>query len=251
MFKSLFKSLGFGNVKIDARLRTPSVPQGGTLQGDVYIMGSDSHSTIDQLWVKVITNFKREGSDDYEYNQNITLAQYKLFDRLPVAAKEQKSVPFSIQLPFETPVTTIGYQRVYLSTVADTSAIFDPGDTDAIQITPHPHSDRVLRAVQNIGFTLYKVDCEYNTRFGGQYPFVQEFEFKPTGEFRGRLDELEAYLKPHPNGCDVTFQIDRRGGWAEFFGTDESYARLQLTLHDLNDPGLENNLRNYIWQQMR
>lgn len=250
MFKKLFKSLGFGNVKVDARLRNPSVVQGGTLEGDVYIMGSDSPTTIDQLYLKVITQFKRE-SGDSEYTENITLSQFKLFDRMPVQAHEQRSVPFQIPIPFETPVTTMGYQRVYLQTAAETSAIFDPSDNDPIQVQPHPHSQRVLQAIQNIGFSLFKVDCEYNPRFGGQYPFVQEFEFKPSGEFRGRLDELEAYLRPHHHGIDVTFQIDKRGGWAELFGTDESYAKLQLTQNDLHDYNLENNLRNYIWQRMR
>jgi sporulation-control protein len=249
MFKSLFKSLGFGNVKIDARLHNPSVVQGGVLSGDVHVMGSDSHTTIDELWIKVMTQFKREG-DDYDTTHNIALAQYKLLDRFPVPPHQQQAVPFQIQLPFETPVTTMGYQRVYLQTAAETSALFDPNDNDPIQVAPHPHSARVLQAIQNIGFQLFKVDCEYNTRFGGQYPFVQEFEFKPTGEFRGRLDEVEAYLKPHPHGIDVTFQIDKRGGWSEFFGTDESYARLQLTLNDLQDHNLENNLRNYIYQRM-
>jgi sporulation-control protein len=145
----------------------------------------------------------------------------------------------------------MGYQKVYLQTTLETSAIFDPSDTDAIQVQPHPHVQRMLQALQNIGFNLFKVDCEYNRRFGGQYPFVQEFEFKAGGEFRGRLDELEAYFRPHPQGINVTFQIDKRGGWSEFFGTDESYAQLQLSANELQSGNLENSLRNYIYQRIR
>ncbi|MDQ4121780.1 MAG: sporulation protein [Acidobacteriota bacterium] len=248
MFGNIFKKLGFGNVKVDARLHNPSVVQGGILSGDVFIMGSDSTTQIDELYLKVLTQFKKEG-DDYDSTHNCVLAQHKLFDRFQVNAGEQKSIPFQIQVPFETPVTTMGYQKVFLQTTLETSAIFDPNDTDYIQVQPHPHVQRMIQAIQNLGFSLHKVDCEYNRRFGGQYPFVQEFEFKPHGEFRGRMNELEAYLKPHPHGVNVTFQLDKRG-WSEFFGMNESYAQLQLSVQDLQGYNLENNLRNYLYQRL-
>lgn len=250
MFKSLFKKLGFGNAQVDARLRGGAVMQGGVLEGDVFITGADDATTIDELYLRVVTEYKRESGDN-TYHESCTLAQHKLFDRFVIQAREQKAIPFAIQLPFETPVTNMGWQRVYLQTVLETSAIFDPKDTDPIQVSPHPFTQRVLQAIQNIGFSMIKVDCEYSSRFGGQYPFVQEFEFRPMGgEFRGRLDELEAYLRPNPYGIDVTFQIDKRGGLSEFFGMDESYAGLQLNEAQLRDPNLEMNLRNFIAQRM-
>jgi sporulation-control protein len=108
-----------------------------------------------------------------------------------------------------------------------------------------------LNAVQGIGFSLFKVDCEYTHKFGGRFPFVQEFEFRPTGEFRGRLDELEAYLRPSGQGIEVIFQIDKRAGaFSEFFGTDESHASVQLSEADLQNPNLGMNLRNLIAQRM-
>lgn len=250
MFKSLFKKLGFGNVEVDARLRGGAVAQGGILEGDVFIIGASDVTTIDELYVKIVTEYTRE-SDDYEKRETCILAEHKLFDRLTVQPKEEKSVPFSIQLPFETPVTTMGWNRVYLQTTAETSAIFDPNDTDQIQVAPHPHTQAVLNAIQNLGFQLYKVDCEYTHRFGGRYPFVQEFEFKASGEFRGKLDELEAYLRPNPNGIEVIFQIDKRGGmFSEFFGTDESHTSTNLSAADLQNPNLPMVLRNLIASKM-
>ena len=250
MFKSLFKKLGFGNIQVDARLRGGTVVQGGVLEGDVFITGADDATTIDELYLRIVTEYTKE-SDDYESRHNCILAEHKLFDRLTVQPKEQKSVPFAIQLPFETPVTTVGWNRVYLQTTAETSAIFDPKDTDPIQVTPHPHTQAVLNAIQNLGFQLYKVDCEYTHRFGGRYPFVQEFEFKPSGEFYGRLDELEAYLRPNPNGIEVIFQIDKRGGmFSEWVGTDEKHASTTLSVADLQNPNLNAVLRNLITSRM-
>lgn len=249
MFKSLFKKLGFGNAKVDARLRGP-VTQGGMLEGDVFITGADEATTIDELYLKVVTEYTRE-ADDYQKTESCMLAEHKLFDRFTVQAKEEKSIPFSIRIPFETPVTTMGYNKVYLQTTLETSAIFDPNDTDPVEVRPHPHTEKIIRAIESLGFSLYKVDCEYTNRFGGRYPFVQEFEFKPTGEFRSRLDELEAYLRPNDHGIDIVFQIDKRGGFfGEYFGTDESHAMVSLTEHDLQSPDLAANMRNFILQKM-
>lgn len=249
MFKSIFKKLGFGNIQVDARLRGP-VEQGGILNGEVVINGADDATTIDELYLRIVTEYTRE-SDDYERRETCILAEHKLFDSLAVQPKEQKSIPFSIQMPFETPVTTVGWNRVYLQTTAETSAIFDPKDTDPIQVTPHPHTQAVLNAIQNLGFQLYKVDTEYTYKFGGRYPFVQEFEFKPSGEFYGRLDELEAYLRPNQNGIEVIFQIDKRGGmFSEFFGTDEKHALTNFSVSDLQNPNLSSQLRNLILSRM-
>jgi sporulation-control protein len=246
MFKSLLKKIGFGNAKVDARLRGGAVVQGGVLEGDVFITGADDATTIDELYLRVVTEYQRE-SDDYHVTEHATLAEHKLFDRFTVQPREQKTVPFRIQLPFETPVTTFGGTKVYLQTTLETSAIFDPNDTDPIQVAPHAHTQAVLNALQNLGFQLFKVDCEYAPRFGGRFPFVQEFEFKPGSEFYGRLDELEAYLRPNPNGVEVVFQVDRRGGvFSEFFGTDEKYATTHLSVADLQNPNLPTNLRNLI-----
>lgn len=250
MFKSLFKKLGFGNAEVDARLRGGAVVQGGVLEGDVYIKGAGDATAIDELYLRVVTEYTRE-SDDYSVKESCVLTEQKLFDRFTVQANEEKTIPFALQLPFETPVTTMGWNRVYLQTTLETSAIFDPNDTDPIQVAPHPHTERVLGALQNLGFSLFKVDCEYTHRFGGRYPFVQEFEFKPSGEFYGRLDELEAYLRPNPNGIDVVFQIDKRGGmFSEFFGTDETHALINLSAADLQSPNLPQILRNSILQRM-
>jgi sporulation-control protein len=249
MFKSLFKKLGFGNISVDARLRG-AVQQGGVLQGEVVISGADEATTIDELYLRVVAEYTRE-SDDHNSTERSTLVDHKLFDRLAIQAKEQKSVPFSIQLPFETPVTTMGYNRVYLQTTAETSAIFDPNDTDHLEVHPHPYTQQVLNAVQAVGFSLYKVDVEHAPRFGGRFPFVQEFEFKPTGEFRGRLDELEAYIRPNAGGVEIVFQIDKRGGmFSEYFGTDERHAMITLNANELQNPDLPSVLRNLIYQRM-
>ncbi len=66
-------------------------------------------------------------------------------------------------------------------------------------------------------------------------PFGQDFEFVVRrGEFRGKLDELEAIMFPEERSLDLVLQIDRavRGlgrFLSEAMGTDESYVRITVT----------------------
>jgi sporulation-control protein len=103
---------------------------------------------------------------------------------------------------------------------------------------------RVLQAVERLGFHLHKVDCEYAHHFGGHYPFVQEFEFKPTGNYRNYLDELEIIFRLNPDELEVLLELDKRargfGGWLdEAFDLDERYARFYLTQSDLDEINVE------------
>ncbi len=96
----------------------------------------------------------------------------------------------------------------------------------------------VLEAVENLGFRLQEVDCEYTTHFHGTYSFVQEFEFRPIGKYCPHLDELEVIFRLSPEQLEVLLQIDRRArgfkSWFnEAFDLDERYDRFYLTQSDL------------------
>lgn len=67
-----------------------------------------------------------------------------------------------------------------MRTGLDIKTAINPKDRDALEVRPHPLVHRVLEAVEKLGFHLHKVECEYADRFGGAYPFVQEFEFRPV-----------------------------------------------------------------------
>jgi sporulation-control protein len=91
-----------------------------------------------------------------------------------------------------------------------------------------------------------------NPHFGSQYPFVQEFEFRPFGNYRGRLDELEVVFALQSNQLEVFLEIDRRargfGGFlAEAFDMDECYFRFHVTQNYLNYPlELETRINDII-----
>lgn len=232
MFKKLLAKVGIGAATVDTRLYNDALVPGEIIEGEVYITGGDVSQDIDDIYISVVTQYKREVEDN-TVTEECKLLKYCLSERFSLQPKEKKIIPFSFPIPEETPLT-IGNQPVYLRTGLDISTAIDPKDTDYIQVYPHPLMQLVLDALENLGFQLYKVDCEYNSHFGGRYPFVQEFEFRPIGKYQGYLDELEVIFSLYSDELEVFLEIDKRargfGGFlAEAFDMDERYIRFQVT----------------------
>jgi len=235
MFKKLLASVGIGSAQVDARLSRDSLRPGDMVEGEVHIAGGDIAQDIDEIYMYVVTHYERE-VDDSKVKEECILLKHRLSERFTLQPKEKRVLPFSFRLPWETPLT-MGRQPVYLRTGLDIKNAIDPGDSDFIEVVPHPLMEKVLDAVKEVGFQLYKVDCEHNRYLGRHYPFVQEFEFRPTGKYRSRLEELEVifYLQEHE--CEVLMQVDKRarglfGALEEALNLDERYVRFRLTAAD-------------------
>jgi sporulation-control protein len=239
MFKKILASVGIGAAKVDTRLFKDSLMPGEMVAGEVHIVGGDVVQNVDDIYIYIVTEYKQE-VDDSTVTKECELVKYRLAERFELHPKQTKVIPFEIQLPYETPLT-IGSQPVYVRTGLDISSAIDPKDKDYLQVHPHPLMQQVLNAVENLGFQLYKVDCEYAHHYGSRYPFVQEFEFRAIGKYRGQLDELEVVFHLHPNELQVLLEIDRKargfGGFLqEAFDMDERYARISVTPAYLQRP---------------
>ncbi|MUG94467.1 sporulation protein SpoOM [Scytonema sp. UIC 10036] len=242
MFKKFLASVGIGAAKVDTRLFNDSVVPGDLLEGEVHIVGGDVAQDIDDIYLKLATEYKRE-TEDSTYHEECVMVNYRLLERLSIQAKEELVVPFSLQLPYEMPLT-LGGTPVYVRTGLDIKTAINPKDKDALEVRPHPLMHRVLEAVEKLGFHLHRVDCQYAHHFGGAYPFVQEFEFRPTGNYSSPLDELEIIFNLSPHELEVLMEIDKRArgfkGWLdEALDIDERYARFYLTESDLYELDVE------------
>ncbi len=249
MFKKILASVGIGAAKVDTRVFNPSVVPGDVLEGEVYIAGGDVAQDIDDIYLKLATEYKREVDDSTVYEECV-LVNYRLLERLTIQPKEEMVVPFSLELPYEMPLT-LGRTPVYIRTGLDIKTAINPRDRDALEVRPHPLMQRVLEAMERLGFHLHKVDCEYTHHFGGHYPFVQEFEFKPTGNYRNYLDELEVIFRLNPDELEVLLEIDKKArgfaGWLdEAFDLDERYARFYLAQSDLYEMDVEAMIEDII-----
>ena len=237
LFKKMLASVGIGSATVDTRLRQESLIPGQMVTGEVHITGGEVAQEIDEIYMYVITHYERE-YQDRKVKEECTLLKTRLSEKVTLAPAEKVVLPFSFQLPYQTPLT-MGRQPVYLRTGLDIKNALDPGDSDFMEVRPHPLMAKVLEAIQSIGFQLYKVDCEFNRYLGREFPFVQEFEFRPFGPLRSWIEELEVVFFLREDGLEVLLEVDKRargllGSLQEAFNLDERYVRFRLHAADQN-----------------
>jgi len=249
-FNKVFASVGIGSAAVDTKLEKDTYMPGETVNGVVEIKGGKVDQQVDEIYLTLNTTFLRE-SDDKKYTVTAAIDRFRLTTPFVIQSNEKKDIPFSFQLPFDTPLS-IGRSKIWVTTGLDIKGGVDPSDKDYLKVVPNPLMSAVFNAIDNIGFRIREADCEEAPRrLRGRLPFVQEFEFVPTsGLFRGRLDELEMVFFPSGNGSlDIMFQVDRRARglsslFSEAIGTDESNVRMSVSTADI--PYLQQKIQSVI-----
>ncbi|MFJ7936552.1 sporulation protein [Sporosarcina sp. NPDC096371] len=253
-FNKVLGSFGIGGAKVDTKLEKSEYTAGDMMTGKVEIYGGKIEQQIDSIYLTVYTTYIRE-SNDKKYTDVATVIKHKINEPISIGPDETKSIPFSMELPAETPIT-YGKTKVWVETGLAIKNAVDPEDRDYIDIRPTQLAARILGEVERLGFKLRKAECEQASRnMRHRYPFVQEFEFVPTsGAFRGRLDELEVvFLSQTDQSAELLLQVDRKvrglGSFlAEALEMDESHIRLSVTAQDL--PNLDEKLKKVIANHM-
>jgi sporulation-control protein len=246
VFKKLLSSIGVGGARVDTRLHADSFVPGGEVSGETHIVGGSDAQEFNRIYLAVSTRYKHEDST-HEH----TLVEHDIAGRMQIGAGEERSVPFSFRLPFETPLS-LGHHGVTVHTGLDISGAIDPSDADGIQVSPHPLQQAVLSAAQNLGFGLRQVENEYAPRKGAPLPFVQQLEFRPGGRYAGRLEELELVFKLRgDDALEVLVELDRRaggiGGLLESaLEMNERVSRLTVTRSDAERGAVEGMLAQLI-----
>jgi sporulation-control protein len=249
-FNKVFASVGIGSAAVDTKLEKDTYMPGETVKGVVEIKGGKVEQQVDEIYLTLNTTYLRE-SDDKKYTVTAEIERFRLTTPFVIGANEKKDMPFTFQLPFDTPLS-IGRSKIWVTTGLDIKGAVDPSDKDYLNVLPNPLMSAVFNAVDNLGFRIREADCEEAPRrLRGRLPFVQEFEFVPTsGLFRGKLDELEVVFFPSGNGSlDIMFQVDRRarglsGLFSEAMGADETNVRLSVSNADI--PNLQQKIQSVI-----
>ncbi len=250
IFNKVLASVGIGAATVDTKLDNSRYTAGDVIRGNVEIMGGNVEQNIDAIYLTLYTTYIRE-ADDKKYTDHAAITKFKVNEPFVIGAGERKSIPFSFNLPYTTPVTS-GKTRVWVQTGLDIKMAVDPSDKDYIEVKAAPLANEVLRAVEALGFRLKKVDCETAPkRFHTPHVFIQEFEFAATNPaYRSRLDELEVtFLNQSSGSVEVLLQIDRRArGLASFLSEalemDESFVRLTFTDRDI--PMMQSTIKQAI-----
>ncbi|WP_010281464.1 sporulation protein [Bacillus timonensis] len=249
-FNKIFSSIGIGSAKVDTKLTTDQLRAGEKVSGVVEITGGNMEQQIAEIYLSLVTTYIKE-SNDRKITKQATIEKVKIVEPFTIGSNERREFPFSFVLPLDTPAT-LGRTKVWIHTGLDIKNAVDPSDKDYISVSPSPLAAGVLNAVYDLGFSLRKVDCEAAPyRLRRRLPFVQEFEFVSTsGQFRGRLDEVEVMFFPQSdNKLEVMMQIDRRARGlssflAEAMDMDECFVTFTLTSEDL--PTIKSKINQII-----
>jgi sporulation-control protein len=232
VFKKMMRAFGVGGPSVDTVLANPNTRPGLALDGQVRILGGDHEVTVERVVLGLVTRVESEHGDGFLE-----------FFRLPVAGSfllgkgEQRDLPFSFPVPWETPITDVYGQRLRgmtmgLRTELAVAKAVDKGDLDEVSVHPLPAQERILDAFARLGFRFARADLEHGGIYGvrQELPFYQEIEFYPAPQYAGAINEVEVTFIADPAGVEVVLEFDKRGGFLT--PGHDAYGRFRVSHAD-------------------
>ncbi|MDQ0786192.1 sporulation-control protein [Streptomyces sp. B3I7] len=236
-FKKLLASLGAGGASVETVLTEENVVPGGVVQGEVRIQGGSVDQQIEGLSVGLQAKVEVE-SGDQEYKQDIEFAKQRLGGAFELKAGAVHAVPFGLEIPWETPVTTIDGQslrgmHIGVTTELQIARAIDSGDLDPVNVHPLPAQKAILDAFIQLGFRFKHADMERGHIRGTRQrlPFYQEIEFYPPQQYRG-LNQVELSFVADDHEMDVVLEMDKKPGL--FSEGSDTYRSFKVGLHDFH-----------------
>ncbi|MGO1052057.1 sporulation protein [Crossiella sp. CA198] len=214
MFKKMLGAFGLGSPTATTVPHTQEIEPGQPLAGTVHLQGGNTDTEISQValvLVTVVTVPCPERLIIGEF-QRVVVRQSVL-----VPAGAQLTVPFTIPVPWETPITAVGPAllpdvAVELRTELITSGAPVKVDPVSLLVQPMAGQDRVLDAVGELGLQFRNAEV-----VAGRVPeaaqelgFFQRWFFHPPARFAGRLNEVELAFVAGGGGLVVSLIADRR-----------------------------------------
>ncbi|BCY07514.1 sporulation protein [Actinoplanes sp. L3-i22] len=236
VFKKLLGAMGVGGPSVDTVLANPSTYPGAPLTGQVNVTGGTQQADIEHITLALVTRMEVEGGGgDYQATGD--------FYRLTVAGPtrlfpgQQLAIPFRIEMPWETPITTAYGQPLRgmvmgVRTEVSIARALDKGDLDPVYVHPLPIQQKILDAFGQLGFRFKSADIEVGQIYGVHQtlPFYQEIEYWPAPQYAHSINELELTFVTSPHSVEVVLEFDKRGGL--FHSGQDTYGRYSVSHHD-------------------
>ncbi|WP_328938172.1 sporulation protein [Streptomyces tauricus] len=232
VFKRLLGSLGVGGPTVDTVLSPAPALPGGTLSGEIRLRGGASDVDIEHITLELVAGVEAE-HEDGESESGIVFDRFTGGGGFRLAEGEERTVPFGITLPWETPVTELYGQELGIAlglrTELSVAGARDKGDLDRLNVAPRPVQEAILEAFGQLGFGFRSADLELG-RIGGtgqQLPFYQELELTPSPAYAHAVNEIEVTFLAAPAGMEVVLEADKRGGL--FSSGDDTLTRFTVS----------------------
>ncbi|GAA3337657.1 hypothetical protein GCM10020358_14760 [Amorphoplanes nipponensis] len=234
VFARMRRAFGVGGPSVDTVLADPASRPGGTLTGTVRVAGGDYDVLIDNIVLALVTRAEAEdGEALLDFHRASVAGNFTL------AAGAREDIPFTLAVPWETPVTHLAGKPLAgmtmgVRTELSVAKSVDRGDLDAVEIHPLPAQETILAAFDRLGFQLRHADVERGGIYGvrQELPFYQEIEYAAPPEHASSMDEVEVTFVADREGVEVILEFDKRGGLLRE-GRD-SYARYRVAHGDVS-----------------
>ncbi|MFE9684632.1 sporulation protein [Streptomyces sp. NPDC006285] len=231
VFKRLLGSLGVGGPTVDTVLSPGPALPGGTLSGEVRLGGGDADVDIEHVALELVAGVEAEHAEG-ESEGTVVFDRFTVGGGFRLGGGEERTVPFEITLPWETPVTELYGQELGivlgLRTELSVAGARDKGDLDRLHVAPRPAQEAILEAFGQLGFGFRSADLERG-RIGGtgqQLPFYQELELTPSPAYAHAVNEIELTFLAAPAAMEVVLEADKRGG--PLSSGDDALARFTV-----------------------
>ncbi|MEU0471066.1 sporulation protein [Streptomyces olivaceus] len=218
VFKRLLGSLGVGGPTVDTVLDPGAARPGGLLSGRVHLVGGTADHDVEHVALELVARVETEHEEHGDGEGVVVFDRHVVGGSFRLAAGAETSVPFTVALPWETPVTELHGQPLGIvlgvRTELAVAGARDKGDLDQLTVAPLPAQEAVLEALGQLGFGFRSADLEYG-RIGGtgqQLPFYQEIELTPPPAYAHQVNEIELTFLAVPGTLEVVLEADKRGG---------------------------------------
>lgn len=249
-FKKMMASMGAGAAKVDTVLHQANVQPGGVLQGEAHLQGGAADQDIQQVAVELVARVEVE-SGDTEFKQDVPFAGKPIAGRFELDDNDKHNIPFSLEVPWETPITTVFGQNlrgmsVGLRTRVAIQGGVDQGDLDPVNVHALPAQQAFLDAFGSLGFRLTNADLELGRLRGmpQQLPFYQEIEFWPSQQFASAMKQVEVTFVAGPQSMEVILEMDKRGGL--FMEGNDTYGRFTVDYATLDQTDWADKLNSWF-----
>ncbi|WP_433333247.1 sporulation protein [Spirillospora sp. CA-294931] len=213
---------------MDTILSEPTCRPGGVVAGKVHLRGGGSPVDIRHVTLALMPRMQN-GYGGEEAGPDVYRGALTRSFRLEPG--QERSLAFSIPLPYELPFTTVlgrelpGF-TIGLCTEVDTIGVPDPGDIDPISVEPLQSQQWVLAAIAQLGFRIDNVAFEQTKLVGApqQLPFYQEIQLRPPPKYQGRLGEVGLSFVASPKHMAFVLTSDRRETSDDVFKVEHAAA---------------------------
>jgi sporulation-control protein len=249
------QAAGVGGPQVETVLHNASTTPGGTITGEVTILGGKHDSEILGVNLALKTRVEIESGDN-EYSSNLEYAKLPVAGAFKLDDGARYSVPFQMPIPWEAPLTHFYGQplrgtTVGVATELEVARAVDATDLDPIAVHPLPAQERLLAAFAALGFQFRNADCEKGRIWGvhQELPFYQEIEFYPPAQYARGIKQIEVTFVSYPQSMEVVLELDKRGGVLSE-GRD-AFSRFTVDYATVDQTNWEQQLDGFLQQAGR